>query len=356
LINKKSHCVHGHLYNEANTYHTKSGGRQCRACWRVGHTTPKEEQTVTEEVPPSQWDKPAETPSAAIDAEHGDDESFKCPKALLPKERPSENQAKIPIWPIGGMFVDGDQHFPVADPRVTAAKVAFVQDMKPDLWVNLGDLLDFWLASSFTKEASRLFGPYGARLQDEVDSARPYVNEICSIVKQAHFIPGNHEKRHERLIDANPSLYGLRALGWKSILQYPDNFFVHPYGTRLKVNKAPLYIVHGDTIVPERVVAPAQYILNKRVNQTTIFGHTHKAQECYRTGYDENREPIIYGAINTGHGTIVAEQHYAGPEPEWQTAFAYVEFYENRGKPRFSVHLILVIDGQFKFRGKVYKG
>lgn len=304
-----------------------------------------------------QWQKPAEIPElgAAIEAEHGD-AGLHIPRALRSKDRPTESQSTIPIWPARGIFVDGDNHFPVADPVVHAAKVAFVRDMKPDLWINLGDLLDFWLASSFPKEASRLFGPYGAQLQEEIDSARPYVKEICSIVKQAHFIPGNHEKRHERLIDANPSLFGLRALGWKAILEFPENFYVHPYGTRLRVNKLPLYVVHGDQIVPERVVNPAQYMLDKRINQTTLFGHTHKAAEAYRTGYDENRDPIIYGAINTGHGTIPTEQHYAGPEPNWQPAFAFVECYESGGKARFSVHLIKIIDGRFMFAGKLYDG
>lgn len=301
-----------------------------------------------------QWQRPAEIPAPAADA--ASDEPLKIPNALHPKDRPPESQNTVPFWPARGMFVDSDNHFPVADPVVSSAKLAFVRDVKPDLWVNLGDLLDFWLASRFPKEAHRMFGQYGARLQEEIDSARPYVEAVCSVVKQAHFIPGNHEKRHERLIDANPSLFGLRALGWKQILQYPQNFVAHPYGTRLRINKAPLYCVHGDTLVPERVVSPSQYVLQRRVNQTTLFGHTHKASSAYRTGYDENREPIIHAAVNTGHGTLVSEQTYAGPEPDWQHAFAYVEFFEVEGKGRFTVHLIHVIDGRFSWNGTLYDG
>lgn len=300
------------------------------------------------------WQSPAEMPAPAADA--ACDEPLKIPHALRPKDRPPESQNTVPFWPARGMFVDGDNHFPVADPVVSSAKLAFVRDVRPDLWVNLGDLLDFWLASRFPKEAQRMFGPYGTRLQEEIDSARPYVEAVCSVVKQAHFIPGNHEKRHEKLIDANPTLFGLRALGWKQILQYPDNFVVHPYGTRLRVNKAPLYCVHGDTIVPERVVSPSQYVLQRRVNQTTLFGHTHKASSAYRTGYDENRDPIVHAAVNTGHGTLVSEQTYAGPEPDWQHAFAYVEFFEIEGKGRFTVHLIHVIDGRFSWNGTLYDG
>ena len=300
------------------------------------------------------WQTPAEIPAPVAEVEP--ETPVVVPRALRPRDKAPESQALIPIWPKRGIFVDSDNHFPIADPLVTAAKLAFVRDMKPSLWINLGDLIDDWLASRFEKEASRLFGGYGARLQEEIDSARPYVEAVCSIVEQAHWIPGNHEHRQERLIDANPSLHGLRALGWKEIFQFPSNFVAHPYGTRLRVNRLPLYAVHGDQIVPERVVAPAQYMLQKRVNQTTLFGHTHKAAEAYRTGYDENREPIIYGAINTGHGSLTVEQKYAGPEPDWQHAFAWVECYEADGKPRFSTHLIKVIDGRFSWGGTLYDG
>ena len=302
----------------------------------------------------STWQTPAEIPAPVAEVES--EPPVRVPHALRPRDKAPESQALIPLWPTRGIFVDSDNHFPIADPLVTAAKLAFVRDMRPSLWINLGDLIDDWLASRFEKEASRLFGGYGARLQEEIDSARPYVEAVCGIVEQAHWIPGNHEHRQERLIDANPSLHGLRALGWKEMFQFPSNFVAHPYGTRLRVNRLPLYAVHGDQIVPERVVAPAQYMLQKRVNQTTLFGHTHKAAEAYRTGYDENREPIIYGAINTGHGSLTVEQRYAGPEPDWQHAFAWVECYEADGKPRFSTHLIKVIDGRFSWGGTLYDG
>lgn len=31
---RKTHCKRGHPFDEANTYHTKSGGRMCRTCCR----------------------------------------------------------------------------------------------------------------------------------------------------------------------------------------------------------------------------------------------------------------------------------------------------------------------------------
>ena len=352
----KNQCKNGHKYTKENTYHTSVGTVQCRTCDRKRKADKRAsvETAVYPTFGKSPWETTPEVPT--IEAEPEEEPELKIPKKLIPKERPLENQARIPFFPAGGIFVDSDNHFPTDDKAATRAKLKFVQAMRPDLWINAGDLFDFYLASRYDKEAARVFGSFGITLQAEIDAARPYAEEICQVVKQAHFIPGNHCHRFEKLIDANPALYGLRSMGWSQILDYPKNFYVHPYGTRLRVNDLPLYVVHGDQIVPERVSAPAPFMLNKRNNQTTIFGHNHKLGEAYRTSYDQDRNPIIYGAVNIGHGCDITQQTYAGPEPDWATGFCYVEVYKQNGKARFSIHLIKIIDGSFKFAGVLYDG
>ena len=34
---RQTHCIHGHPFDEANTYYYPSGGRGCRACRRIYH-------------------------------------------------------------------------------------------------------------------------------------------------------------------------------------------------------------------------------------------------------------------------------------------------------------------------------
>src|ERR1035441_9349944 len=77
----------------------------------------------------STWQTPAEIPAPVAEVEP--EIPVRVPHALRPRDKAPESQALIPIWPKRGIFVDSDNHFPIADPLVTAAKLAFVRDMKP---------------------------------------------------------------------------------------------------------------------------------------------------------------------------------------------------------------------------------
>ncbi len=44
---EKTHCPHGHIYDEANTYRDSRGARHCRACGRVAGTLMPKPHTCT---------------------------------------------------------------------------------------------------------------------------------------------------------------------------------------------------------------------------------------------------------------------------------------------------------------------
>ncbi len=251
------------------------------------------------------------------------------------------------------LICDGDLHYPIHDPYVEAAKLAFARDVKPQVWVNIGDLYDCWLISMHAKESSRMFDP-NARLQEEFDSAQPYLKAAAGMVDRYHLILGNHENRLNRLIGANLGLFRLRALEWEHMAGLPANVTVHPYATRLRVGA--MTFEHGDRIGGKfGAMHPAHWLLEKRGNRNTIFGHTHRAEVKHRTVYDEAGEPHQYVAINQGHGSATAEQKYA-PEANWQHGFTFVEFWTEAGKPRFTAHLIVMVNGCFSWGGKTYNG
>lgn len=319
-------------------------------------------EPVAERTRPSAWpDEPVapHAQPAATGQRPADDIEPLCklhlPRRTVIREAEPEPRAALKEFPAGGIICDGDNHFPIANAREHAAKLAFARDVNPSAWVNIGDLIDCWFLSRYTKEAGRLFGAYGAQLQEEIDSARPYVEAMCSVVKEAHLILGNHEHRQLRLINENPGLHGLRGLGWARMLEYPEKLTVHPYGTRLRAFDAPLDFIHGDR-VPLGVKNKAAWVLANLGNRSTVFGHGHHVQKETRTFYDEAGEPIIHGAYQQGHGSIVSEQTYV-TEPNWQPGFSFIEFWkDDHGKSRFSVHEMLFIDGRFSWNGRVYDG
>jgi len=52
MLNRgKTHCIRGHVFDEANTYLTREGARQCRTCERARHRRQKAEMTKRDKAP-----------------------------------------------------------------------------------------------------------------------------------------------------------------------------------------------------------------------------------------------------------------------------------------------------------------
>lgn len=265
----------------------------------------------------------------------------------IPDDRSASDSGKLPR----SILSDGDCHYPIVDKGVEAAKIAFARDVKPDVWVNIGDHYDCWLISSHDKEPARMFDP-GARLQEEFDSSREYWQAVATLSRRAHLILGNHENRLQRLLAANLGLFGLRALEWHGLAELPPMVQVHEYGTRLRVGA--LTFEHGDKIGGKMGCKhPAAWLLDNRGNRNTVFGHTHRMETKHRTIWDEEGKPHSYVAINQGHGSDVSKQRYV-TDPSWTHGFTYVECYAEGGKPRFTAHVIPVVNGRFWFGGREY--
>lgn len=118
----------------------------------------------------------------------------------------------------------GDTHFPFADPAAIKVVQGVVRDVRPDILVNMGDLVDCWQISRFDKDPTRL-----DTLQENIDAARVHLHEMAQIVPDARrvLLEGNHETRLTRCIAAleggHRELARLRsfqdALKWPTLLQ-----------------------------------------------------------------------------------------------------------------------------------------
>jgi hypothetical protein len=74
-----------------------------------------------------------------------------------------------------------------------------------------------------------------------------------------------------------------------------------------------------------------------------------------RTVWDEHGKPHEYIAINSGHLSDTRRQLYVS-EPDWQTGFTILEYWTEAGKQRYTPHVVPIVDGAFRFAGKVYRG
>lgn len=328
----------------------KSDGREglrlvCRSCYAANRSEKRSDEIeipITVEAPETRAcvEQVSPPPKLVI------------PPGSRPPEIPPDAFAEASHPTPVRMICDSDLHYPIDDPYVTAAKLAFARDFRPDVWVNVGDTYDCWSVSRHEKEAEKWTEP-GARLQEEFDSAHDYWREVTSIARNVHFIPGNHERRLAALVNANQGLFGLRALEWGALAGIPSSVQIHPYGTQLEIGGCTFE--HGDRISGNFGAIHLSYLaLAKRVT-CVVFGHSHRVDTRYRT-FRRDGEVKTIVAHNQGHGSDVSKQTYAGPCPDWQHGFSALEWFSVGGRPQFTLHPIVLVRGRFSFGGTVYDG
>lgn len=234
-------------------------------------------------------------------------------------------------------LIPGDMHFPIHDPDAVAAMQVFWDKYyKKSRRGTLlqGDTIDSHSISRHPKKPARLAA--FPRLIDEVATARPFLTWAGAQALGCTVIPGNHEDWLQDLIDCNPGLCGAPGMDFPTLtgLTDIDGLDFVPYGTWVRLGDL-VSVCHGD---PKDFPKKPNLVVNKYPEQFTLFGHTHRAAVTYKTVYSSNGEPGTVGAMNVGHLGLIPE--YTS-DPDWQQAFAVVEFFGDRGngKPFFRANL-----------------
>jgi hypothetical protein len=254
----------------------------------------------------------------------------------------------------GYVFVTSDHHYPIHDQRAEAAVIALAQHLRPVKWVVNGDAIDAWWISRHEKEAERIVDrDSGIRIVDEVESFRPFMNEVANIVDEMYIGMGNHENRLSALINQNPGLHGLPGLRWENIINGPPNVRVMGYGYRLQMG--PISAIHGDRLGGKfGLKYPTSWVLENQGARSVVFGHNHRLGSTFKTTW-EDTGPRQVVALNQGHLSDVAKQRYTA-EPNWQTGLVVLEFWTDGGHPRYTPHLVPIINGALSFAGRIFRG
>jgi predicted phosphodiesterase len=271
-------------------------------------------------------------------------------KVTVPTRKPVKQASKVVKSKAKKVVSLSDIHFPIHDERALAPVMSFIRDNKPDVCVLNGDIMDNWLMSTHDKEAAKLFD-HGARLQEEFDVARPYIEEIVKHCGEVHYILGNHENRLSRFINKNPAIFELRQMRWERLAELPKEVKMHDAGTTLYIGN--LCFMHGDQVgkygPPKH---SCDYMLN-RATRNVIFGHTHRVEKRARTVYNAHGQQETYVAINQGHLSDVSKQGYTF-QPDWAHGFVYAEAFESGKHRKFNAYPVTIMGGEFIYGGRLY--
>jgi len=182
------------------------------------------------------------------------------------------------------LFVS-DCHHPYADTRAWRVMLKVGKSLKPDVVVVLGDFIDAYPLSTFSKDPNR-----GAMIDTEIEFANERLDELDSLGPSRNiFIAGNHSKRLERyLADKAPALYNqvkiekllkLKSRGWEYV----------PYRSDIKIGK--LYITHDVGYASRTAV----FRNLDSYQHSIVTGHTHRLS--YIVEGDATGRPMVSATL-----------------------------------------------------------
>ena len=237
-------------------------------------------------------------------------------------------------------FVLGDIHIPFHDEKSLNNVFDCVIDNQPKYIVLLGDVLDCYSISRFTKRPDRI-----RNLQDEINIFYHLMKDLKKELPntEIHYILGNHEIRLEKLILDNPGLYGLRNLGYEKLFRL-DELGIYYHKTKVIIDDFIYY--HGDVVRKNAgYSAKAEYEDHRMKNG--ISGHTHRASSYFSTYEKEIGQWYENGCL-----CIMEPDYLNDPDKaNWQQAFTVIDCYDDIKQGT----QVLIQDHKFAYNGKLYK-
>ena len=218
---------------------------------------------------------------------------------------------------VGNGLLIGDIHFPYHDkPALDTAINYAIQHNATEHIIILGDLLDFYQCSRFTRD------PRKFSIETELAMARKFLHDMAGIFSKVIFKAGNHEKRFQDYVFNNaPALVGLDGLDLIKMLD------LESYGIDYVSWNNPIYagdhltLIHGHEY-GTRMFSPVNAArgLFMRALSCSVTAHGHRTSQ--------HSEPNIRGTdLSTWSIGCLCDLHpeYAHLN-KWNHGFAMLEF------------------------------
>lgn len=182
-----------------------------------------------------------------------------------------------------------DIHVPYQNDEAIEAAIKLGEEFQPDEIVQLGDLLDCYTLSRYSRSATR-----HGNIAEEIEQARDLLEmiKLRTGAKKATFIEGNHEARIRKYImDKCPDLRDLKALRVDHMLELADiGWDFIPEHKFYQVND--VFFTHGEYA---NMHSAKKHIDEYRV--TVIHGHTHRITSRYHRGLDKTIVGVEMGFL-----------------------------------------------------------
>ena len=230
-----------------------------------------------------------------------------------------------------------DLHIPYHNKEAIKSVFDFLADFQPDKLILAGDILDFYMMSSFDKDPSRKMF-----IQDEIDIFHDLFKNYKKDVYDSEitFIKGNHEARLERQVWQNPGFYGLKALQLPQLLGLKELDMGYE-----KYQKT----INGFQFTHGKVVrAHSSYSAKSEYEHrgcSGMSGHTHRMGSYYKKTEDADHAWFENACL------CRRDPEYVEGTPNWQNGFSVTYFEDNA----FEVHPIYIKESKFRFNGKCYQ-
>lgn len=216
-----------------------------------------------------------------------------------------------------------DSHFPYHDPATLAIVAKVTQDVRPDILVHVGDLLDCYALSRFDKDPERM-----GSLQSEINLGAQHLGEMARLAPNARRVykEGNHEDRLRKILWSLPQqasaltrLTNVRhALTWPALLRLDlSGWEFDPYQGQTGEGLLPKMLVRHGTVVRKWSGASAR-------GEWEHAGHSGASGHVHRLGFFMHRKHDggAHFWCETGCTCTIDPEYMTFPD--WQQGFCVI--------------------------------
>lgn len=246
----------------------------------------------------------------------------------------------------------GDAHYPFQDPQAIAIAEALIREVRPDLLVDMGDLIDGYPISRYSKDPARKHD-----LQDEIDLGIAHLKRFADAGGKARrvLLDSNHFDRLSRVIAGMSNeareIARLRvfqgAMTWPNLLELKGSGWEWlPQNKQATTRLIPKMILKHGTIVRQGSAMTAR-VEYGRYCRSGASGHTHRLGQFFHRDLDS---PHVW--LETGCLCDVEPDYLVDGYADWQQGVTVVAYTEDGD--RFHVEQSVIHHGKAIYRSQLY--